>query len=867
MTDGILEPDFPLNDAAEHGSLSCRSLAAPVQCAASPGRAVSGGGTYHRARAHGKFLYVGNEKLYVRGVTYGPFAPGQDECEYGTRASVSDDFTKMHHCGLNAVRVYSPPPVWLLDAAHEAGLHVMVGLPWQQHVTFLEARHRRDIRNRVREAVMSCAGHPAILCYAIGNEIPAPIVRWYGPRRVERWLHSLYDTVKQIDPGAMVTYVNYPSTEYLDLSFADLVAFNVYLETRHDLQRYLGRLQNIASDRPLLMAELGLDARHHGVDKQAESLESQITTALSSGCAGAFVFSWTDEWHRAGRDIVDWNFGITDRTRIAKPALEAVSRAFAQAPLQVDVDWPRVSVVVCTHNGGRTLEESLTGVGQLVYPNYEVIVVDDGSVDDTAEIARRFPVTLIRTSNKGLSHARNVGLRAAHGEIVAYLDDDAYPDPQWLQYLVASFGNSAHAGIGGPNIPPPSDPPIAQCVARAPGGPTHVLLDDSEAEHIPGCNMAFRRDRLLAVGGFDPQFRVAGDDVDICWRLREQGWTLGFSPAAVVWHHRRAEIRAYLRQQLNYGRAEAMLERKWPQKYNAAGHLMWAGRLYGNGYLESLPRVRQRIYHGTWGTALFQSVYHPRPSLLRALPTLPEWYALTAILLVVSAASMVLPSLRWVTMLPAAAGLATLACAVDAGLRAQPDFGALPWPRRFMRRGIVIVLHLMQPAVRQIGRTREGLTPWRLRGVSGFALPRWRTCTHWSERWRSTEERLADLETELLNHKAVVIRGGNFDRWDLELRGGMLASARLRMTSEEHGAGHQLVRFRLWPRLRPVGVLTAITIIVAAATVGILQGRVGLETTIAPSALLLILIALRESAASMATLLRGLRAEERRCES
>lgn len=859
MTDGILEPDLPLDDVAEPAAPRWPSLAALMKCPVPT--------ACDRAVAQGKFLCVGNEKLYVRGVTYGPFAPAPDGCEYGTRAGVIDDFTRMRQCGLNAVRLYSPPPVWLLDAAHEADLHVMLGLPWQQHVTFLDGSHRRDVRRRVHSAVTSCAGHPAILCYAIGNEIPAPIVRWYGPGRVERWLHALYDTAKQIDPSAMVTYVNYPSTEYLDLSFADLVAFNVYLETRHDLRRYLARLQNIAGDRPLLMAELGLDARHHGTARQAESLDWQITTALSSGCAGAFVFSWTDEWHRAGRDIVDWNFGITERNRVAKPALAAVSRAFAQAPLPVDASWPKISVVVCTHNGSRTLEECLTGIGRLVYPNQEIIVVDDGSEDDTAEIARRFPVTLIRTSSKGLSHARNVGLRAARGEIVAYLDDDAYPDPQWLQYLAASFENSAHAGIGGPNIPPPSDPPIAQCVARAPGGPTHVLLDDTEAEHIPGCNMAFRRDQLLAVGGFDPQFRVAGDDVDICWRLREEGWTLGFSPAAVVWHHRRAGIRAYLRQQLNYGRAEAMLERKWPQKYNAAGHLMWAGRLYGNGYLESFPRVRQRIYHGTWGTALFQSVYHPPRSLLRALPTLPEWYGLIAVLLVVSATSIALPSLRWVTALAAAAGLATLACAVDAGLRALPDFRGLPWARRFVCRSIVILLHLMQPAVRQIGRTREGLTPWRLRGVAGFAMPRWRTCNYWSERWRSTEERLASLETELLNQKAVVIRGGNFDRWDLELRGGILAGARLRMTSEEHGAGHQLLRFRLWPRLRPVGVLTAITLIVAAATVGILQGRMGLASTIAAPTLLLLAVALRESSASMATLLRGLRAEERRFES
>src|SRR5439155_961437 len=157
------------------------------------------------------------------------------------------------------------------------------------------------------------------------------------------------------------------------------------------------------------------------------------------------------------------------------------------------------------------------------------------------------------------------------------------PSPPWLTYLAATFLSTSHSAVGGPNIAPPGDGPIAECVARAPGGPVHVLLSDREAEHIPGCNMVFRKARLEAIGGFDPQFRTAGDDVDVCWRLQERGWTLGFSAAAVVWHHRRNSVRTYWKQQIGYGRAEAMLERKWPKKYNGSGHARWAGRIYGKG--------------------------------------------------------------------------------------------------------------------------------------------------------------------------------------------------------------------------------------------------------------------------------------------
>src|SRR5439155_1113131 len=87
----------------------------------------------------------------------------------------------------------------------------------------------------------------------------------------------------------------------------------------------------------------------------------------------------------------------------------------------------------------------------------------------------------------------NVGLAEAAGEIVAYTDADTRVDRDWLTFLVQPFLTSDVVGSGGPNVVPPDDPPTAQCIARAPGGPTHVLLDDRIAEHVPGCNMPFVR--------------------------------------------------------------------------------------------------------------------------------------------------------------------------------------------------------------------------------------------------------------------------------------------------------------------------------------------------------------------------------------
>jgi ABC-type multidrug transport system fused ATPase/permease subunit/GT2 family glycosyltransferase len=833
-----------------------------------------------RPRVLGKFFFLGDKKLYLRGVTYGTFRPDEPGDEFHDPLSVERDFAQMEANGINAVRTYTVPPRWLLDAAHRHGLYVMVGLPWEQHIAFLDNRKRaRAIVNKVRKGVRSCARHPAVLCYTIGNEIPTSIVRWHGRERVERFLHRLYHAAKREDPEGLVTYVNYPSTEYLELPFLDFVSFNVYLEEQERLEAYLARLQNIAGERPLLMAEIGLDSRRNGEVRQASTLDWQVRTAFAAGCAGAFVFAWTDEWHRGGHAINDWDFGLTDRERRPKPALAAVRAAFSEVPFpQRDeeqdgrrtmgsepakdgpasspiqpFDWPRISVVVCSRNGSHTISECCEGLLEQDYPDFEVVVVDDGSTDATAAIASEYGFRVISTENQGLSSARNTGLAAATGEIVAYIDDDARPDPHWLTYLAATFLRTDHAGVGGPNIPPPGDGPIARCVANAPGGPIHVLLSDTVAEHIPGCNMTFRRSCLQAVGGFDPQYRAAGDDVDICWRLHARGWTLGFHPAAVVWHRRRNSVRAYWKQQMGYGKAEAMLEKEWPEKYNAAGHLAWAGRLYGNGLIQVLGRPRGRIYSGTWGSAPFQSVYQPTEGGFWALPLMPEWY-----LLVLALAAFSLLGLLWSPLLLAVPllVLAVLLPVVQAGRGALcARFPGTSVPGRAFLRALTAWLHLIQPLARLAGRLRHGLTPWRRRGLAGLMLPRPHTLAIWREEWQAPEGWLRSLEADLKVVGAIVLRGGDFDQWDLEVRGGMLGASRMRLAVEEHGGGTQLGRFRVWPKLWRRG-LALIAAFAGLAVGAALDGAWTAAYILMGVALLVALRAVYECAIATSTLHR-----------
>lgn len=764
----------------------------------------------------GKFLYRGQNKLFIKGVTYGTFAPDENGNQFPPAYTIEKDFELMALQGINSVRTYTVPCKELLDIAAKHNLMVMVGLPWEQHITFLDSyKGQKDIIKRVKEGVLSSTGHSAILCYTIGNEIPASIVRWYGKEKIEKFLKQLYHTVKKVAPDALVTYVNYPTTEYLDLSFLDFDCFNVYLETPEKLSKYISRLHNLVGNRPLVLAEIGLDSMRNGVEKQAEVLQWQIETIFGKGCAGMFVFAWTDEWWRGGFEIEDWDFGLVDRNRNYKPALHAVSKVFAEVPFSTEKELPFISVLVCSYNGSATIRDTMEGLLKVDYPNFEVIVVNDGSKDNIIDIVNEYPFKLVTTPNRGLSSARNTALKHANGEIVAYIDDDAYPDPQWLRYLAYAYQTTSHAGIGGPNIAPDDDGPIATCVANAPGGPVHVLLTDEIAEHIPGCNMSFRRDVLLEIGGFDPTYRAAGDDVDICWRVQHTGRTIGFHPSALIWHHRRNSLKAYWKQQKGYGKAEALLEAKWTEKYNRFGHLSWSGIIYGNGVTLPLKLKKDKIFQGIWGSAPFQSVYQQAPGTISYIPLMPEWYLLIFTLGILSVLGILWSPMLWV--LPVFF-LAQVILFMQAGISAAKSLKTKKYKSRlqyFKFWGLTTVLHVVQPFARLYGRIAHGLTPWRKRG-SGYYKRRLLfknklSLMHWSEKWKSMEEWLQEIEINLIKTKARVRRSGQYDRWDLEVNGGFFSGCRGLLTIEEHGGGKQLLRFKCTPHYSKTGFILITT--------------------------------------------------------
>lgn len=751
-----------------------------------------------RVRVDGKFFRLGESRFRVRGVTYGSFGPNKAGDPFPEPARVVQDLELVRRLGANVLRIYHLPPPWLMDLCAEQGLRLMVGIPWASHSCFLDSRgSRREARTAVITAIRRLAGHPSIFAVTLANEIPADLLRWSGASRVGSFLDELVFAAHEIDPHCLCTYASFPTTEFLQPRHLDFVTFNVFLHEARALADYLARLQSIAEGKPLLLGECGADSRREGLPRQAEIVSHNLATASQAGLAGAIVFGFTDDWVREGRRIDDWEMGLTTVDRQPKPAYDAVRERFADPPPSPSI-LPRVSVVVASYNAAHTLRDCLNSLLHLDYPDYEIIVVDDGSTDDTTRITADFPQirTLRHPVNMGLSCARNLGIRAATGDLIAFTDADCRADPEWLRFLVIGILELRAAGIGGPNLLPPDDSPVAAAVMASPGGPSHVMLDDRYAEHLPGCNMAFWRWALEGIGNFDPVFHRAGDDVDVCWRILRQGWRLGFAPSAIVWHHRRSSIRGYLRQQAGYGEAEALLVTKHPERFNAIGGAQWQGRIAGNGQ-HALPWNRPVIYRGVFATAMFQTLYTPAADGLLPLVTSLEYHVVVAIPLVLFTFSA-----PWLWPLALAAFLIPpLFCATVATRVVIPRDR-----RRWWSRPLVAVLHHLQPLVRSAARYRVRLElrteePVATDQLAATALDYSETSASelafWSAQWRDRSEWIAQIVDALRNHCWPFREDAGWSDFDLEVFGSRWSSIALATVAEVNHDGSQTLRARL----------------------------------------------------------------------
>lgn len=774
-----------------------------------------------RVQVEGKFFACDGSRFPFRGVTYGTFRSRADGALFPDRETVAADMAAIADAGFTVVRTYTVPPPDVLEEAAGAGLRVFAGAFFEDWRYVLGASRRewrrvaRDARQAVREAGRALGGDPTVAALAISNEVPADVVRWIGPDAIARMLSELAAVVRDEDPELPVTYGNYPSTEYLVAPDLDFVTFNVFLEREADFRAYLARLHTLAGERPVVLGEIGLDAGR-GEALQGETLDWQLAAALERGVAGTCVFSWTDEWWVGDRRVEGWRFGLTTEERRPREALEVASRWNRTGLRELRAEWPSISVVICARNAQDTLDECLRHATALDYPELEVLVVNDGSTDETALRTLGYGVRMISLPPSGLSNARNAGAQSARGEIVAFLDSDAFPPPEWPYLIALGFDSPTVGCVGGPNLPPGDDPLVAQAVARAPGGPVHVLLTDDRAEHVPGCNMAFWRELVLELDGFDPVFTAAGDDVDFCWRVLDAGWEVAFHPAAFVWHRRRASVRGYLRQQRGYGRAETLVQARHPDRFTPTGTARWRGSLYGS---IAQRLLRPRVYHGEFGSAAYQSVYRGKGHGLEISHQVGA--PLAALALLTAPAAIV----NWPLILPAFAGLLwlmTLAVLDAAAIRVAP---ALPAPRRV--RLLAVVLHLLQPLIRLwarrpgIGTIRGGRRrPEALRGPAQrlrggvLLLP-----------LTAPRPELARLVVSCLIHSGLrVAPCGPWEDCDAIVHSSTLIAGRL--VTSAHPEGSMQLRIDRRPRRGRVALLAG-AIVVLACTVPLAGAAVG----------------------------------------
>ncbi len=251
---------------------------------------------------------------------------------------------------------------------------------------------------------------------------------------------------------------------------------------------------------------------------------------------------------------------------------------------------PRISVIVCSKDGGRRIGACLDALAAQTHPSFEVIVVDDGSTDDTGAIALSRGVRVERhPGSRGLAAARNTGTRAAQGAIVAFTDDDCLPHADWLERLDRGYARPDALAVGGTAIP--DGPPTPMLRYLRLNNPLEPLeLDLAESASIPyrfvryvvrnlrprtptgerpvyafvGASMSFRRDLLEAAGGFDERFRFGSEEEELCGRLRRlhPDGVLLLVPDAQVDHVFDTSLRDTLRRSRAYGRGNARMHLK-----------------------------------------------------------------------------------------------------------------------------------------------------------------------------------------------------------------------------------------------------------------------------------------------------------------
>jgi mycofactocin glycosyltransferase len=232
-----------------------------------------------------------------------------------------------------------------------------------------------------------------------------------------------------------------------------------------------------------------------------------------------------------------------------------------------------VSVVVPVRNGAATIGDLLTALTQQADPprDRDVIVVDNGSTDATAQVVARFPVTYVGEATPGPSAARNCGVAHSRGDVLVFVDADTLPTRHWLAEMTAPFVDPALVVVGGHAVDYRATTPAQRFMAQL--GVRRLEHDffRSRVPYVAAESLAVRRQALLAVGGWDESLRTA-EDFDLCIRLvRRYACRVVRQDRAVLFTRRRETFEALFSQAWDYGQGLAQVHLRYPDVVRLGG--------------------------------------------------------------------------------------------------------------------------------------------------------------------------------------------------------------------------------------------------------------------------------------------------------
>jgi GT2 family glycosyltransferase len=233
---------------------------------------------------------------------------------------------------------------------------------------------------------------------------------------------------------------------------------------------------------------------------------------------------------------------------------------------------PRPSVVIPARDAAADLAVCLSALGAGSLRPFEVIVVDDASADDTPGVAAAHGARVVRGAGSGPAAARNLGARAASGDLIVFFDADCAPEPSCLAALVAPFADPGVAGVRG-GYTTDQRALVARFVQLELEEKQERLAASREVAVVDTACAAYRRDVFLAAGGFDDRFpATSAEDVELSFRLVEEGHRLVFAPSARVRHRHPDQLGRYLWRKARFGYYRALVYRRYPSRMREDGY-------------------------------------------------------------------------------------------------------------------------------------------------------------------------------------------------------------------------------------------------------------------------------------------------------